>query len=373
VNKWKSYEAGRWERSDGEMGIVGSKYYACGYIPVDITWQRLGKLKKYNSDEELPGGYLDLIEELENPDDPAVIKVKGMVFRNGSARFGNFWVFEGYESRLSDTGDYYILLLDSHGNVLEKHGFTPIFFETTEEHELKEIDSAFFTFNIPWKESTKSIQIVDKNGNVLDERVVSKGKPRVEVISPKEGEVFERGDAITVRWSGSDPDGDSLVYIVEMSKNNGKWSPLTGEITDNLLKLNADQLTKGEYRFRVIASDGVNTVYAVSGSFRVNTPEVHVKKEICGDGFCDITKENAFACPQDCPTGIKDDICDAIKDNRVDPDCKEGVDPDDPAIYEEKIAERHAQANYPIYGAIATFTGIIILIFEIILRKFRKR
>jgi len=214
---------------------------------------------------------------------------------------------------------------------------------------------------------------VDKNGNVLDERVVSKGKPRVKVISPKEGEVFEKGDTITVRWSGSDPDGDLLVYIVEMSKNNGKWSSLTGEIMDNLLKLNADQLTKGEYRFRVIASDGVNTVYAVSGSFRVNTPEVHVKKEICGDGFCDITKENAFACPQDCPTGIKDDICDAIKDNRVDPDCKEGVDPDDPAIYEEKIAERHAQANYPIYGAIATFTGIIILIFEIILRKFRKR
>ena len=373
VNKWKSYEAGRWERSDGEMRIVGSKYYACGYIPVDITWQRLGKLKKYNSNEELPGGYLDLIEELENPNDPVVIKVKGMVFRNGSARFRNFWVVEGYESRLSDTGDYYILLLDSHGNVLKKHGFTPVFFETTEEHELKEIDSAFFTFNIPWKETTKSIQIVDKNGNVLDERVVSKGKPRVEVISPKEGEVFEKGDTITVRWSGSDPDGDLLVYIVEMSKNNGKWSSLTGEIMDNLLKLNADQLTKGEYRFRVIASDGVNTVYAVSGSFRVNTPEVHVKKEICGDGFCDITKENAFACPQDCPTGIKDDICDAIKDNRVDPDCKEGVDPDDPAIYEEKIAERHAQANYPIYGAIATFTGIIILIFEIILRKFRKR
>jgi len=98
--------------------------------------------------------------------------------------------------------------------------------------------------------------------------------------------------------------------------------------------------------------------------------KIHV--ECNGDGFCNTSIENFMNCPQDCPTGIKDGICDAIKDNRVDPDCKEGVDPDDPAIYEEKIAEKHAQANYPIYGAIAAFAGIITLIFVIILRKFRK-
>jgi len=45
------------------------------------------------------------------------------------------------------------------------------------------------------------------------------------------------------------------------------------------------------------------------------------------NGACD-QGENYVFCPQDCPTGSKDDTCDAAEDGRIDPDCAPGADPD---------------------------------------------
>jgi hypothetical protein len=43
---------------------------------------------------------------------------------------------------------------------------------------------------------------------------------------------------------------------------------------------------------------------------------------ICGPG------ENYLFCPQDCPSGGSDGVCDGVKDNATDPDCAAGFDPD---------------------------------------------
>jgi hypothetical protein len=346
VNKWRKYEEGRWE--DGR--IVGSKYYACGYIPVDITWQRLGSLWKYNSQETLSGGYLGLMNNLSSSEDPTVLLVKGEVYRDGKARFGSFWIREGFEDGLSDTGDYYIVLRDSHGNIIRSYGFTPTFFETTEEHEIREINSSFFTYSVLWDENIRKIEIVDKNYEVLDERYVSKNKPEIRVLSPKDGDLFGDGDIITIEWSGYDLDGDTLTYIVEMSRDGKTWTPLTGELREEMLAINANHLSRGEYVVKVSVSDGVNTAEALSGRFFVDVPEVKIEREVCGNNFCNTEFENSLNCPQDCPTGIKDSICDAVKDNRVDPDCKEGEDPDDTSTYEAKIAEKHGESDRLIYG-----------------------
>jgi hypothetical protein len=47
------------------------------------------------------------------------------------------------------------------------------------------------------------------------------------------------------------------------------------------------------------------------------------------NGTCD-PGENTIFCPQDCPSGSADDLCDGIQDNRIDPDCQSGFDPDAP-------------------------------------------
>ena len=70
---------------------------------------------------------------------------------------------------------------------------------------------------------------------------------------------------------------------------------------------------------------------------------------------------------------LKDNICDAIKDNRVDPDCKEGVDPDDTVIYEEKITKKHKESNKIVYSGFSVFSLILAGMVIIVLKRFKKK
>lgn len=45
------------------------------------------------------------------------------------------------------------------------------------------------------------------------------------------------------------------------------------------------------------------------------------------NGVCD-AGENTVFCPEDCPKGGSDGICDGAPDGKVDPDCEQGADPD---------------------------------------------
>ncbi|RLF61455.1 MAG: hypothetical protein DRN25_00240 [Thermoplasmata archaeon] len=111
-------------------------------------------------------------------------------------------------------------------------------------------------------------------------------------------------------------------------------------------------------------------IYTKDGKIEGEATKIVVKCNM--NGVCEIPLENSLNCPQDCPTGIKDNICDAIKDNRVDPDCKEGVDPDDTVIYEEKITEKHRESNKIVYSALSVFSLILAGMVIIVLR-FKKK
>lgn len=58
-----------------------------------------------------------------------------------------------------------------------------------------------------------------------------------------------------------------------------------------------------------------------------NCPQDCKKPIICGDNFCD-ENENFGNCKEDCPSGRKDNFCDALKDGKCDPDCKRELDED---------------------------------------------
>jgi hypothetical protein len=49
---------------------------------------------------------------------------------------------------------------------------------------------------------------------------------------------------------------------------------------------------------------------------------------LCGNKVCDKSQENYLTCSLDCPSGAKDGYCDKVKDERCDPDCAAGEDPD---------------------------------------------
>ena len=78
-------------------------------------------------------------------------------------------------------------------------------------------------------------------------------------------------------------------------------------------------------------ANGLNTISLTvsdSAGFSVSDKITLTINQVCRhDGTC-YTGENYFTCPDDCPSGSTDGVCDKIKDGRCDPDCKQGEDPD---------------------------------------------
>ncbi len=61
---------------------------------------------------------------------------------------------------------------------------------------------------------------------------------------------------IGARWLASDPNGDSLIYNVEIrGVNEAEWKPLKAKVTDKYLSWDSTAFPDGEYRLRVTASD----------------------------------------------------------------------------------------------------------------------
>jgi hypothetical protein len=60
---------------------------------------------------------------------------------------------------------------------------------------------------------------------------------------------------------------------------------------------------------------------------RAESAATYLRVECSPNGVCD-PGENTLFCPEDCPSGSADDLCDGIRDDRIDPDCQAGYDPD---------------------------------------------
>jgi hypothetical protein len=61
---------------------------------------------------------------------------------------------------------------------------------------------------------------------------------------------------IGARWSASDPNGDPLVYTVEIKGvHENEWKLLKDKVTDKYISWDSTAFPDGEYRLRVTASD----------------------------------------------------------------------------------------------------------------------
>ncbi len=132
-----------------------------------------------------------------------------------------------------------------------------------------------FASVIPFPAGTQWLRI--RHGpTVIAERQVSAHAPTVHLLSPNGGEQMQIGSLL--QWTGSDADGDDLLYTLLYSTDAGAtWRALvldTGEtsltVDENIL---ADMLGSNQALLKVIASDGVNTgedvsdaVFSVPGS-----------------------------------------------------------------------------------------------------------
>jgi hypothetical protein len=93
--------------------------------------------------------------------------------------------------------------------------------------------------------------------------------PTVNIIDPSGGSFT---DAMTIRWSGSDPDGDTVLYTVRYSPDNGAtWISLATALADTQLAVPFNDGLPGgaQARVQVLASDGMHTTVSTSAPFSV--------------------------------------------------------------------------------------------------------
>jgi hypothetical protein len=121
-------------------------------------------------------------------------------------------------------------------------------------------DKVDVSFIIPWVDGTTSVALVH-SGQTIDQRPVSANPPQVLITDPTTSQTWHAGEKHDLQWQGLDLDGDPLTYTVSYSHDGGaNWILLADELTVPTYTVNVDDMAGGsDVRFRVIATDGVNT------------------------------------------------------------------------------------------------------------------
>jgi hypothetical protein len=163
--------------------------------------------------------------------------------------------------------DWALVLYGVGGGELARHPFTPA--ESSDPEEGTNPPAAILE-TIPWVDGSARV-VVEYEGHEVAGRTVSAHAPMVTLNTPNGGEVLD-GPETTVRWTGSDEDGDALVYALQYSADTGAtWQTVAVELQGTEHDVPLGQLPGSDQAlFRVMASDGVNTGRDESdGTFRV--------------------------------------------------------------------------------------------------------
>lgn len=141
---------------------------------------------------------------------------------------------------------------------------------------------------IPWVEGTGSIVLLHGD-QVFDVRAVSANAPVVTITNPAAPADWPAGTVQTLTWEGGDADGDTLRYTVLFSADGGdEWQIMATELATSSLPIDVDAMAGTiDGRFRVIATDGVNTGAAESASVTLpnKTPVAQISEPVSGATF----------------------------------------------------------------------------------------
>ena len=176
--------------------------------------------------------YWHLLSQFNQKPDPELLLVRGFVAREGAKRAGFF--LPSY--RLEGIGDleaaqtipanqWYISVKDQAGTELAKYPLYTRWRVADLDVERKILP---FTHRIPWTPDVRSVHLMSPSGEVARQNI-SANRPSVAITSPANGSAVTLTDGkLRLSWRGSDPDGDSLLYSVFYSPDDGgKWRLLS--------------------------------------------------------------------------------------------------------------------------------------------------
>jgi len=137
-------------------------------------------------------------------------------------------------------------------------------------HQTDEVvDEEWFSVKAPFPAGTRRLGLFAGSTELASLRPGS-GAPQVNIITPQANDVWN-GGARTINWSASDPDNDPLTYSVLYSSDAGAtWIPIEVDSTLTSYSFSPDEIDGGKtVRFRVLATDGINTATAEVGPIDV--------------------------------------------------------------------------------------------------------
>lgn len=208
----------------------------------------------YGCNMDLSAGGIAMQYSL-NKSSESYIYISGKLNNDGTAFFYPFESLDFMNNATTEAQEkhYKIAFEDRDGKTIDEFLFEPI------SQDVDKSRSRFFSITLPFNKNTERIKLFRDN-----KEIASRSKsPNIPVldISSLSG-LTELKGIQTLSWSGTDADGDHLIYSIDYSTDNGNsWMPLRVLLSSPLAEINADYLpgtTQGLLRVKV--SDGFNTV-----------------------------------------------------------------------------------------------------------------
>ena len=183
-------------------------------------------------------------------------------------------------------GNHMLEFLDGDGNVLSSVSFgiktalgTSSTWESWRVPVTEPSGWASYRISKPAVSGAASAEGSSPAPTVLAEVTRSANAPTVSVTAPTAGQVFS-GDSVTISWTGSDADSDTLEYRVAYSTDGGASYRSMGSTKSTSLSVDRIWVAGSTTaKIKVTALDGTRTTSAESPTFTVaqNPPEVFIE------------------------------------------------------------------------------------------------
>ncbi len=184
---------------------------------------------------------------------------------------------------VTDTdGDLMVQALDGAGNVIAKTAFTARFYANSSPGmPVRPLNETIFSGVIRFPAGTTKFQVVKSAARVLAEITPRTNPPVVPNVTPLAPTTLN--GPYTITWTGTDPDGGSLTYMVEYNADvtnpASPWMILVDDLAALSWQEDFSEFPGGSHaKIRVTASDGILTTSAESAEFIVpmKAPEVFI-------------------------------------------------------------------------------------------------
>jgi hypothetical protein len=197
--------------------------------------------------------YNSLLQALKDPIDESVFFVQGVIGLDGLVHLDPVVQTIGIPTEPSTAGDYELQLRASDGNVLYSTRFGYL------------TKPGLFNIQLPYTAGLGRL-VVLHGTTVVGELIRSPNAPEI-IFSPIPALGYD-DTSLNLSWNASDLDGDPLTYSLGYNcDGTDVWVPLAANRTDPFYAVNLSQISEGICTFKVTASDGLNSAFAISESF----------------------------------------------------------------------------------------------------------